>query len=257
MEAVVIKIEKMKVLYFLIFFTLVLALVNSYSILSLNSKIVLATGNNIGNEQENIKETQPLPNTNQPQPAANQPQPPSKIEVSVDDDPVKGSKNAPVTIVEFSDFQCPFCARFFEQTLPQIEENYIKTGKVKFVYRDFPLSFHQYAQKAAEAAECADEQEKFWEYHDVLFQKQSEWSSTGVAKFKEYATTLGLNTSKFNECLDSGKYSDEVQKDFKDGSSYGVSGTPTFYVNGIEVVGAQPYTAFQQIIDQELGKLNR
>jgi protein-disulfide isomerase len=183
-----------------------------------------------------------------------QPQEAGRVEVSVDDDPSKGLDNAPVTIVEFSDFQCSFCGRFFHQVLPQIEEEYIKTGKVKFVYRDFPLSFHQYAQKAAEAAECADEQGKFWEYHNILFQKQTEWSSGGISKLKEYAQNLGLDTGKFNECLDSGKYKSEVQKDFMDGSSYGVSGTPAFFINGIKVVGAQPFSAFQQIIEEELSK---
>lgn len=114
---------------------------------------------------------------------------------------------------------------------------------------------HQYAQKSGEAAECADEQGKFWQYHDLLFQKQDEWSSAGVPKFKEYAQTLGLDTNKFNSCLDSGKYANEVKKDFADGQSYGVSGTPTFYINGVELVGAQPYSAFQQAVEQELGGL--
>lgn len=178
-----------------------------------------------------------------------------RVDVSLDDDPIKGQDNAPVVIVEFGDFQCPFCERFFSQTLPLIKENYIKTGKVKFVYRDFPLtSIHQYAEKAAEAADCANEQGKFWEYHDLLFSRQYEWASVGVEKFKEYASELGLDTTKFNECLDSGKYENEVRKDFNDGLSYGVRGTPTFFINGIEVVGAQPYSVFQQVIEKELEK---
>ncbi|MEM4347151.1 MAG: DsbA family protein [Candidatus Altiarchaeota archaeon] len=183
---------------------------------------------------------------------AQQPSQGSRIQVSVDNDPVKGQKDAKVTIVEFSDFQCPFCARFFQQTLPQIDRDYIKTGKVKFVYRDFPLSFHQYAQKAAEAAECANEQGKFWQYHDILYGNQSDWSSGGITKLKEYAKKLDLDTKKFDECLDSGKYFQEVQKDFSDGQSYGVSGTPTFFINGIKLVGAQPYETFKKIIEQEL-----
>jgi protein-disulfide isomerase len=138
--------------------------------------------------------------------------------------------------------------------LPQIEEKYIKTGKVRYVYRDFPLNFHQYAQKAAEAAECADEQRKFWEYHDILFQKQSEWVAVGESKFKEYAQQLDLDMQRFNQCLDSGKYASEVQKDYNDGLKYGVSGTPTFFINGIKIVGAQPYSVFEQIIEQELNK---
>jgi len=178
-------------------------------------------------------------------------EPSQRLQVSADDDPVKGSKDAPVTIIEFSDFQCPYCGRFYQQTLPLIEENYIKTGKVKIVYRDFPLSFHQYAQKAAEAAECAHEQGKFWEYHDKLFENQN---ALDVASLKQYASELGLDAQKFNDCLDSGKKASEVQKDFNDGSMYGVSGTPTFFINGIPLVGAQPYSVFEQIINQELSK---
>jgi protein-disulfide isomerase len=168
------------------------------------------------------------------------------MQILADDDPVKGDQNAPVTIVEFSDFQCPFCGRFWSQTLPQIKEDYIDTGKVKFVYRDFPLSFHQYAQKASEAAECADEQGKFWEYHDKLFENQQFLDTESL---KQYAADLGLDTEKFNSCIDTGKYSSEVRKDFQDGQTNGVSGTPTFFINGQKLVGAQPYSAFQQIID--------
>lgn len=173
----------------------------------------------------------------------------NKIAVSPEDDASIGPANAPVTIIEFSDYQCPFCARV-EPTVKQILETY--KGKVRFVYRDFPLSFHQNAQKAAEATECADEQSKFWEYHDLLFEKQSEWSSSGVAKLKEYASSLGLNTGQFEKCLDSGKYSAEVKKDFEDGQNAGVSGTPAFFVNGVAIVGAQPFNVFEQAIEQEL-----
>jgi protein-disulfide isomerase len=250
MGEIVIKIGKDQIFYALVILAIILSVVNTFSITSLSGKFVALTTNQINTG--NIGETQPLQGN---QPTANQePSQPQRIEVSLDDDPVKGSPNAKVTIVEFSDFQCPFCARFATQTLPQIEEKYIKTGKVKLVYRDFPLNFHQYAQKAAEAAECADEQGKFWEYHDILFQKQFEWSSAGESKFKEYAQQLGLNTQKFNQCLDSGKYANEVQKDYNDGLKYGVSGTPTFFINGIGVVGAQPYNVFEQIIEQELNK---
>ncbi len=175
----------------------------------------------------------------------------NKAELSVDDDPSIGPKDAPITIIEFSDYQCPFCARA-EPAVKRILESY--KGKVNFVYRDFPLSFHQYAQKAAEASECADEQGKFWQYHDILFEKQQEWSSGGVSKLKEYAIGLGLDSKKFDECLDSGIYANEVQKDIEDGQNYGVSGTPAFFINGIEVSGAQPFDVFQKIIDSELNK---
>lgn len=173
-------------------------------------------------------------------------------DVSEDNDPVKGRADAPVTIIEFSDFECPYCATFYSQTLSQIEKEYIKTGKVKLVYRDFPLSFHQNAQKAAEAVECADEQDKFWEYHDLLFENQNEWNNIGISKFKEYARELGLNIGEFNQCLDSGEMASEVKKDFQDGQSYGVTGTPAFFVNGELLSGAQPFSAFKEKIDKFL-----
>ena len=176
-------------------------------------------------------------------------QQPVIAEVSEDDDPVKGSDNAPVTIIEFSDFQCPYCGKFYEETLPQITETYIETGKVKLVFRDFPLNFHQYAQKASEAAECADEQGKFWEYHNILFENQD---ALTIDDLKQYASDLNLDTEQFNECLDSGKYEEEVKSDMEDGSSYGVSGTPAFFINGQLLSGAQPFSAFQSVIEQEL-----
>ena len=142
----------------------------------------------------------------------------SRVQVSIDDDTIKGDSNAPVTIVEFSDFQCPFCARFYTGAYQQIKQQYIDTGKVKFVYRDFPLGNHEYAQKAAESEECADDQGKYYEMHDKLFE-------TGLL---------------------------DVQKDFKDGQAAGVDGTPQFFINGIRVRGAQPFSAFQQIIEAEL-----
>ncbi len=169
-----------------------------------------------------------------------------RIEVSADDDPSIGSENASVTIVEFSDFQCPFCARAVP-TVKQILKEY--DGKVKIVYRDFPLGFHENAQKAAEASECADEQGKFWEYHDLLFENQGNLDAVSL---KKYAKDLKLNTSEFDACLDSGKYAAEVQKDASDGQSYGVSGTPAFFINGRLVSGAQPFENFKKIIDEEL-----
>ena len=173
----------------------------------------------------------------------------ANMKTLADDDPFLGKENAPVTIVEFSDFQCPFCERFYTQTLSQIENEYIKTGKVKLVYRDFPLGFHQYAQKAAEAAECADEQGKFWEFHNKIFENQQQLSSDNL---KQWASKLGLDTNKFNGCLDSGKMTSEVQKDLKDGSAAGISGTPGFVINGKLISGAQPFSVFKQVIEAEL-----
>ncbi len=168
-----------------------------------------------------------------------------------DDDPVLGEKDAPVTIIEFSDFECPFCKRFHDETLPRIKEQYIRTGKVKFVYRDFPLPIHPNAQKAAEAAECADDQGQFWAYHDMLFENQQ---ALGVAKLKEYAQDLGLDMEEFNDCLDSGKFADEVNADLEDGADAGVSGTPAFFIEGELVSGAQPFEAFARVIDAALGE---
>lgn len=182
-----------------------------------------------------------------------------RVSVSADDDPTMGSKDAKVVMIEFSDFQCPFCGRFFAQTLPQVKADYIDTGKVLFVYRDFPLSsIHPNAQKAAEAAECADEQNKWEDMHNTIFKNQDQWADLdnagAVAKFKEYAKSAGVNEQQFGSCLDSGKYQDEVLKDFNDGINAGVGGTPTFFINGVEVSGAQPFSVFKQIIDQELAK---
>ncbi|MCK5601671.1 DsbA family protein [Candidatus Pacearchaeota archaeon] len=188
------------------------------------------------------------------QAAANQPGSGEAIEVSVDDDAMKGDKNAPVTIVEYSDFECPFCARFYENTYPELVSEYIDKGKVKLVFRDFPLGFHKNAKPAAIAAECAREQDGdkgYYKYHDTIFENQSQLS---VDSLKKWAVDLGLDAGQFNECLDSEKYGEEVDKDFSDGQSYGVSGTPAFFINGRLISGAHPFSVFKTIIDEELAK---
>lgn len=167
----------------------------------------------------------------------------------IDDDAVIGDKDAPVTIVEWSDYECPFCQRHYTQTYNLIKKDYIDTGKVRYVLRDFPLSFHPQAQKAAEAAECAGEQGKYFEMHDKLF---GDGVVGGVATFKGYASDLGLDRSKFDSCLDSGKMASEVAADMQDGIDVGISGTPGFIINGKLVSGAQPYSVFKQAIDAEL-----
>lgn len=151
---------------------------------------------------------------------------------SMDDDAVLGSEDAPVTIIEFSDYQCPFCNRHYVQTLPQLKAEYINTGKVKLVFRDFPLTFHTEADEAAEAAECAGEQGKYWEMHDKLFESVDEWGGKSDPKdvFKNLASDIGLDSTDFNECLDSGKYTQEVQEDEQDGASLGITGTPGFFL---------------------------
>ncbi|MBI4176604.1 MAG: DsbA family protein [Candidatus Aenigmarchaeota archaeon] len=193
-------------------------------------------------------------------PAAGSPVPPAaggdgaplggSVAVSADDDPALGPANAKVTVIEFSDFQCPFCKRFFDQTLGQIKSDYVETGKIRFAYRDFPLdSIHPNARPAAMAAECANEQGKFWEFHDKIFQNQQ---SMSTESYKQWAAELGLDAGQFNSCVDSNKYAQEVEKDFQDGVAAGVSGTPTVFVNGQKIVGAQPFEAFQAAIEQAL-----
>lgn len=198
-----------------------------------------------------------------PQPAqAPQPSAPQIVQVSLDDDPVKGDPNAPITIVEFSDFQCPFCSRFYEQTLPLIQQNYIDTGKIKFVYRDFPIdSLHPNARAAHVAAECADEQGMFWEYHDILFGRVNEWQSLPMSslgdQFVSYSDELELDLTEFISCLQSPVVADEVQADYLAGIRYEVTGTPGFFVGTekdgfIKLNGAQPYSVFAQVIESLL-----
>lgn len=175
--------------------------------------------------------------------------PTAVVPVSDDNDPSFGKKNAKVTIIEFSDFQCPFCKRS-RATLDQIKKAY--PNDVRIVYRDFPLGFHPKAPKAAEAAECANVQGKFWEMHDLIYAGAPD--KLEVSDFKGYAKDLKLSSSKYDECLDSGKFAAEVKKDFEDGQKAGVSGTPTFFINGRKLVGAQPFESFKKVIDEELGK---
>ncbi len=160
--------------------------------------------------------------------------------------PSKGPDGAKVTIVEFSDFQCPFCGKA-SATVDQVMEQY--AGKVKLVFRHFPLDFHEKAPKAAEAALCANEQKKFWEFHDVMFKNQDKLS---IEDLKATATTLGLDATKFNECLDSGKMKKTVEEDTAAGKKVGVTGTPAFFINGTMLSGAQPIEAFKEAIDAEL-----
>lgn len=165
------------------------------------------------------------------------------------DDPVRGNAAAGVTIIEFSDFQCPFCARV-NPTLAKIRETY--GDKVKIIWKDFPLPNHPQAPKAAEAAHCAAEQGKYWEMHDVMFANQR---GLEVAGLKQSAAGLGLDTAKFNRCLDSGQYASKVAAGAAQGDKLGVNSTPTLYINGRPVIGAQPFEVFKSAIDEELAKL--
>jgi protein-disulfide isomerase len=174
--------------------------------------------------------------------------PTAPVNIEVGGAPVKGPKGAPVTVVLFSDFQCPFCSRAVP-TLKEIEDKY--KGKVRIAFKHLPLDFHNNAKIAAEASMAANEQGKFWEYHDKLFQHQQQLDRPSLEK---YAQEMGLNMSKFKAALDSGKYRKLVEDDARLAGQIGASGTPTFYVNGKQLVGAQPFTAFQPLIDEALAK---
>ncbi|MBI2063788.1 MAG: DsbA family protein [Candidatus Yanofskybacteria bacterium] len=186
-------------------------------------------------------------------------QPAEKVDIKINsDDHVLGNKNAKITIVEFSDFQCPFCRSFWSGAFPEIKKNYIDTGKARFVYKHYPLDFHSGARPAAEASECANDQGKFWEFHDRVFEEQTKLGQGtiqfGNPEIVKWAGALGLNMDQFNECFNSGKYAQRVSDDMAQGTKAGVGGTPTSYVNGQKIVGAQPYTIFQAIIEGLLKK---
>lgn len=196
----------------------------------------------------------------------------STVEVSIDDDAVLGEKNAPVTIIEFSDYQCPFCRKFWTETLPSLKSEYIDTGKVKLVYRDAPLSsLHPMAQVSAEAVECARDaagtDEAYYKMHDKIYGEQNIIDSgsingpvAGTAAYttddlKSWASEIGYN---IDSCLSSGKFKSEVQKDLKDGNDASIAagnqgiGTPFFVINGVPLSGAYPIDSFRQIIDSAL-----
>jgi len=175
---------------------------------------------------------------------------PPLVEVSAEGAPIKGPANAPITIVEFSDFQCAYCKRVLT-VLNEVLERY--PDQVKLAFRDFPIqNIHPQAQKAAEAAHCAADQGKFWEYHDLLFEKQD---AIPTGNFTEHAKALGLEPNSFQACLDSQKYKQKVEGNYADGVKAGVSGTPAFFINGRLVSGAQPLEAFKTVIDEELERL--
>lgn len=177
-------------------------------------------------------------------------QPNTEIKVT-DTDPSLGNPKAPVTLIAFEDFECPFCRKFTQQTESLLIQNEVKNGTVRLVWKDFPLSIHSHTQKAHEAGRCAWEQGKFWEYHDLLFSNQN---NLEINSLKQYAKNLGLNENQFTACLDSGKYASLIKEKVDEGIAAGVSGTPSFLINGAVVVGAQPYQAFVDAIAR--AKLN-
>lgn len=207
--------------------------------------------------EKSVKELKDLVRSGQPAP----PLTPESIVLGIDDDPVMGDRKARLVLIEFSDFQCPFCARFVRETLPEIEKDYIKTGKLKYVFRDFPItSAHKDAFKAALAAGCALDQGKYWEMHDRLFENPTAFT---VYNLTQNAEAIGLNKETFQQCLNKNEYETEVQSDFADGLKAGVNQTPTFFLGLTEpnspkvkvltvITGAKPYAVFKAAIDSAL-----
>jgi protein-disulfide isomerase len=174
---------------------------------------------------------------------------PAVIDVSIDDDEVTGDPNAPVTVVEFTDYTCGACAKYIMQVYPQIHQKHVETGQVRWVVRNYPVSRSPNAQKAAEAAECAGEQGDYWGMHYMLFERQAH---LGVANYKMWARELGLDGELFDQCLDSGAMAEEVRLDMIDGMSYELEGTPTFFINGEMISGAKSFEVFEEAIQRAL-----
>jgi len=217
----------------------------------------------VENIEDDIKELKSRPaQAARPAAPSQARQQPSEVVVSIDDDPIKGDPEAPVTIVEFSDYQCPFCKRNYDNVLGKIDEEYISKGKVRYVFRDYPLAFHKKAAPAAMAANCAGEQGKYWEVHNFLFENPDKLD---IPIIIESAQALGLDKTKFEACVNDKSKESEITDDFKDGQQYGVTGTPSFFIGRTEagkeiagtfVRGAQPFEVFKQHIDEQLEKAN-
>ena len=171
------------------------------------------------------------------------------VDVALGDGPTRGAPNAPVLLIEFADYECPYCQKI-SADLKKLEGEYL--GKVLFAFKDYPLPMHKRAQKASEAARCAGLQDKYWEYHDLLFEKGS---GLEISQLKEYARTLKLDTAKFDQCLDFGETTAAVKKDQEQGQKLGLTGTPSFFVNGHFFSGAATYTMLREIVNQQLAFL--
>lgn len=234
----------------------ILLIIGSFFLGSLTTKVKMLEKGTVAGVAQGV-------NNNQPAAPAAQPPQATKGVASIDDDPILGDKNAPVTIIEFSDYECPFCKRHFDSTHQELVKKYIDTGKAKLVFRDFPLSFHDpMASKEAIAATCARDQggdKKYYEFHDEIFKRTSS-NGNGLddAKIQKIASDLKLNINTFASCLSDTAKADEVKKDIADGSAAGASGTPTFLIgkstsdgniDGDLLVGAQPFAAFQAVMD--------
>jgi len=177
--------------------------------------------------------------------------------IGVDDDLVLGSPDAKVLMIEFGDYQCPSCRMFWKDIEPRLKKDYIDTGKVKLVFRDFPLTqIHPEAVMAAIAVNCAGEQGKYWQFHDKVFREQYNKGDDVIrmkaTDLKKWAKDIGVDQAKFDQCLDSEKFKNEVMKDKADGDAAGVQGTPTFFINGRIIGGAQQYPEYRKLIDELL-----
>ncbi len=173
-----------------------------------------------------------------------------RYDVPIGTAPIWGPQAAPITIIEFSDYECPYCRKWTSEIWPQIEQAY--PDQIRLVYKDFPLSqMHPNASPAASAARCADDQGKYWLFHDQLFAS----SSLSAQIFNRIATSIGLNLTQWKDCINSDKYKADIEADYSYGAQLGITGTPTFFINGLPMVGAQPFSAFKQVIDKELASL--
>ena len=181
-------------------------------------------------------------------PAVQVPDKVTRYAIKVDGDPSIGPASAPITLVEFGDYQCPYCIQWYNTVANRLLTDY--KGKLRFVYKDLPLTaIHPNAQSAAEAADCAGEQQAYWPYHDALFTGKH---GLGAQAYGQYASELGLDINAFDSCVTDHRYKDKVDANANFAANLGISSTPTFFINGLAVVGAQPYEVFQQIIDKEL-----
>lgn len=236
----------------------------SLSILIVNSNNRDDLKNDLALVQQDVKEIKEIlrnvrnAGNRPPNQVAQRPENATIVNVSIKGDPYLGNKKSKLVLVEFSEFQCPYCAKYFMTTFNRLKAEYIDTGKVGYVFKDFPLDFHLQAQKASEAAHCAYDQGKYWEMHDKLFRNQNKLL---VPDLKNYAKELRLNSDEFNSCLDSGKHAKLVRDNFNQGQVIGVRGTPSFIlgkltpsgtVEGVLMRGAIPFNAFTAAIESEL-----
>lgn len=241
------------------------------------SSAILVSGGNIKIKSEAQKDNNtvvqaaaPAPSQRPTQPQApTQPNPSTPVKVDISNSPILGDKNATLTLVEFSDYECPFCKKAFTDILPELKKNYITSGKLRLIYKNLPLPFHQNAAKEAEASLCAKDQggdTAFYKYHDRIFTKTTS-GGTGIAldQLPVIAEDLGLKVIAFQKCLDTGKFKAQVDKDLAEAQKVGANGTPTWFlgkttssdsIEGTIIVGAQPFSAFKSAIDQQLSKIN-